>query len=355
MPLGYIKDGQRYKVLGGGGQGGHNIWNRIKTALTRRPALWFKDAKATDDSTNSSTDIEVMSTVTSSAFTQLPTDGTADGIYIISDGSTSPIDASTIGYDNTSSGMTADDVQDAIDELKTDIPTDFVSKTNGGTFNGNVTIDKANGTTTTDGTCGLAIGNETPSGTAGNCKGMLALYGAGSKYVRLRAENITSNRDIYLPDKGGDIALISDTELDNYWIKGWILSDNNGTSDTQIFGCGCVRILNKHYVEVHFATKIETVSSASTGYLRLNVATLRNRNSNIPEGIVPTFGGVCTIFDADGKYSDLNGYGCIMAENTTEWKVSRMYATTGTNISPYVPQAFSVGQRIVGTAYGYLP
>lgn len=103
MALGYIKNGQHYKVFGGSGGGsGHTIWNKIKTALTSRPALWFKDAKTTDDSTNDSTNVELMSTVTSTAFNALPTDGTADGFYVISDGTSEAIDASDVSYLNSS-------------------------------------------------------------------------------------------------------------------------------------------------------------------------------------------------------------------------------------------------------------
>lgn len=108
MALGYIKNGQHYKVFGGSGGGGHTIWNKIKTALTSRPALWFKDAKTTDDSTNESTNVELMSTVTSTAFNALPTDGTADGFYVISDGTSEAIDASDVSYLSSS-------VKDALD------------------------------------------------------------------------------------------------------------------------------------------------------------------------------------------------------------------------------------------------
>ena len=408
----YDSGNTRYQL----GQG-HTIENPAGTDMTQRENMQFVDSHLADDSTNNRTKIETIKTVTSAQFDI----ATEDGLYNISDGTTSPLTASDVGYDNTSSGLAATDVQDAIDEVNstasakisdnptfteastraniasgesfatilgkikkffTDlkdlafiakdgstskylrgdgtwqtfptIPTDFVSKENGGTFNGNVVIDKHNGTVSDWGYGYLELGNNIPTGTAGNARGILSIYGTGSYYGWITALGLTQNRTLTLPDKDGTIAVTDDTSLAEYLIKGWLLTDNAGSNNTKIYGLGCVRILNKHYVEVHFSTKIETVSSSSTGYLRLNVQTLRNRNSNIPSGIIPTFGGICTIFDADGKYSALNDYGCCMGENTTEWEITRMYNTSGT-ISPYVPAAFSVGQRIVGTAYGYLP
>lgn len=62
-----------------------------------------------------------MSTVTSTAFNALPTDGTADGFYVISDGTSEAIDASDVSYNNTASGLSAVNVQGAIDEMSDDL------------------------------------------------------------------------------------------------------------------------------------------------------------------------------------------------------------------------------------------
>lgn len=94
---------------------GHTIWNKIKTALTKRPNLWFKDAYVTDDSTNDSTNIEVIQTVTEAQWENLAT--TDDGFYDIDNGTALPLTADLIAYDNTSSGLIANEVQSAIDEL----------------------------------------------------------------------------------------------------------------------------------------------------------------------------------------------------------------------------------------------
>ena len=97
----------------GSGSGGHTIWNRIKTALTQRNYLWFKDANVTDDSTNLSTNIELITSITEDDFDALPT--TADGIYMITDGGAEPLTASGIGWDNVTPNRTATDVQGALE------------------------------------------------------------------------------------------------------------------------------------------------------------------------------------------------------------------------------------------------
>lgn len=109
----YLKAG--IEAIIGALSAGHTIWNKIKTALTQRPVLWFKDAKVTDDSTNNSTDIEIIESVTKSQWDDLP--NTADGFYNIDDGTALPLTADLIAYDNTNSGLTANQVQGAIDEV----------------------------------------------------------------------------------------------------------------------------------------------------------------------------------------------------------------------------------------------
>ena len=73
-------------LTGGGGSGGHTIWNRIKSALTQRGKLWFADASVSDVSADDATKVEVVTELQSeSAFDNLATDGTADGIYAFPD------------------------------------------------------------------------------------------------------------------------------------------------------------------------------------------------------------------------------------------------------------------------------
>lgn len=94
-----------------GGSGGHTIWNRIKTALTARSNLWFADAKISDASADDATKVEVLTELADeTAFDNLPTDGTADGMYAFPDSGAEYLDASMVGYGN-------DTVNDALDEL----------------------------------------------------------------------------------------------------------------------------------------------------------------------------------------------------------------------------------------------
>lgn len=87
---------------GGGGSSGHTIWNRIKTALTARAKLWFKDANVSDVSADGATAVEVVTELESeSAFDNLATDGTADGIYAFPDSGGEYLTAEMVGYENT--------------------------------------------------------------------------------------------------------------------------------------------------------------------------------------------------------------------------------------------------------------
>lgn len=91
------------------------------------------------------------------------------------------------------------------------IPTDFVSKTNGGTFNGFVTIDRQDGgADQRDAWSAILLGNSIAKGTAGHSAGYVRFYGHGSNYTDLSAPNSTANHDIVFPNKDGTVALTSD-------------------------------------------------------------------------------------------------------------------------------------------------
>ena len=186
-----------------------------------------------------------MSTVTSSAFTQLPTDGTADGIYVISDGSSSPIDATDVAYDsstnvkqkidtkvsdnptfteastreNIASGETFATILGKIKKWFTDLPNMFVSKS-GDTMSGvlNVTPSSEeviwcckNHSNTASKLSEITVGNTKADGTEGASHGGLILFGKSNRYVLLQATNIaSSNKTIELPNASGTIALTSD-------------------------------------------------------------------------------------------------------------------------------------------------
>ena len=104
--------------------------------------------------------------------------------------------------------------------VTSDIPTSssdlsdgpFLSKASGGEVNGNVTVDKENGTTTSIGESIVAIGNNIAKGTAKNTKGTLRIYGTGTSRVSITTseDDITSDRTLKLPNKNGTIAVTAD-------------------------------------------------------------------------------------------------------------------------------------------------
>ena len=90
---------------------GHTIWNRIKTALTSRVALWFADASVSDVSADGATKVEVVTELQSeSDFDNLATDGTTDGVYCFPDSGEEYLTADNVGY---GSGT----VEDALDSV----------------------------------------------------------------------------------------------------------------------------------------------------------------------------------------------------------------------------------------------
>lgn len=67
------------------------------------------------------------------------------------------------------------------------------------------------GTTSTVGKSFLAIGNNTSSGTDGNSKGYLRIYGENNKRSQITINgSVTADREVYLPNKDGTIALTDD-------------------------------------------------------------------------------------------------------------------------------------------------
>lgn len=97
----------------GGSGSGHTIEKSDGTDMTQRANLQFVDATVTDDSTNDRTKIENVKTITNeSELDDLP-----DGIYIGPTDEGIPFDAGDIPYDNTDSGLSSDNIQDAIDEI----------------------------------------------------------------------------------------------------------------------------------------------------------------------------------------------------------------------------------------------
>ena len=72
------------------------------------------------------------------------------------------------------------------------------------------------GTTSTVGVGRVALGNSIASGTAGNAKGSVLIYGANSYYVNLQTATLTGSREINLPDIGGTMTGIIYKATDYY-------------------------------------------------------------------------------------------------------------------------------------------
>ena len=124
--------------------------------------------------------------------------------------------ASSVSYDNTVSGLTATDVQDAIDEVVGDIPTDFVPASTGGTFSGDVNVDKGSGTSI------MAIGGA-------SSKGNVNIYNNSGRYVILRySDDATHNRAATFKDLNGQIVAASN--FNNNFTADQTIDRQNGTT-----------------------------------------------------------------------------------------------------------------------------
>lgn len=106
-------------------------------------------------------------------------------------------------------------VHDGVDALETRMESaeseisDTVKKSTGGTFSGDVTVDKADGTSSVEGWSSLILGNNKAAGTAGNSGGDLQIFGRTAYKTEIihRPSSPTANRVIYIPDADGTIAL----------------------------------------------------------------------------------------------------------------------------------------------------
>ena len=93
---------------------GHAIMNAYGIELDQRHNLQFIDSKASDDESNNKTKIEVVQSITKAQFNSMP-----DGIYNIFDEDEESLKAEDIGYNNLNSGLTAENLQDAVDQICT--------------------------------------------------------------------------------------------------------------------------------------------------------------------------------------------------------------------------------------------
>lgn len=117
----YLDDNNE-RIPMGGGTGGHIIENNAGTDMAERANLQFGGVYVSDDETNDRTKVNITRNMSKDDFDQLTT-AEKLGVIVTSNDPNDyvPFSADMVGYDNTDSGMTATDVQDAIDELNSDI------------------------------------------------------------------------------------------------------------------------------------------------------------------------------------------------------------------------------------------
>ena len=124
------------------------------------------------------------------------------------------LSADEISYDNTDSGLTATEVQSAIDEIN-----NSKFDKSGGTISGRTKI-VVPGTTSSVGRAIFELGNNTSEGTDGNSRGLCRIYGPNQYYGEIFSDNLTDNRTLCFPNKSGTIA----TTDDNYYHPGDVFS-----------------------------------------------------------------------------------------------------------------------------------
>lgn len=111
--------------------------------------------------------------------------------------------AGTTVADSWPAGAVVEFVYDGTNWIMEDDKSDaFVPKT-GGTFNGHVTINRADGTTSAQGYSSMTLGNNKASGTAQNSKGQILLFGNGTNYVNVHPNDLTTDRTFVFPDFSG--------------------------------------------------------------------------------------------------------------------------------------------------------
>ena len=138
-----------------------------------------------------------------------------------------------------------------------------------------------------------------------------------------------------------------------YSVRGTIV-ESGTTGTAKGYGKATVQIIGKT-VLVDFSAKITTAGTVSDVYnIGISVATLRGINASIPAFTVGN-GGNITFFDADGKYSSMNGYAGEAAVNTSGnyWSFARVYNTSG-SVGAWADRSYQTGMVITGTLQGVL-
>lgn len=131
---------------------------------------------------------------------------------------------------------------------------------------------------------GIDVGNNIPNGTSGSTYGAIALYGTGSNYTILTADNSTGNRNLYLPDKNGALATMDDVN-----------AKVSKSGDTMT---GALTINDSNAIQATFARNHSDTTS------KLSLIEVGNA---IPEGSAGASYGCIRINGTTSKYIDLIG------------------------------------------------
>lgn len=99
------------------GAGGHVIVDDGDTELIQRAKLKFEGVYSSDNATDEETNVAVVREMTEAEYALLTDDEKKGIILTENDRNPSLLTGDMIGYDNTTSGLAATDVQTAIDEL----------------------------------------------------------------------------------------------------------------------------------------------------------------------------------------------------------------------------------------------
>lgn len=101
---------------------GHTIIDASGSPVNAESGLQFATMQVTDDSTNGKTVVRHIVDVTQAQYDALPSSKNSDNIiYHITDANANPLNASSVTYSNTTSGMSATNVQSAVDEVNSDL------------------------------------------------------------------------------------------------------------------------------------------------------------------------------------------------------------------------------------------
>jgi hypothetical protein len=158
------------------------------------------------------------------------------------------------------------------------------------------------GTTSGTGTGELKLGNNIASGTAGNKRGMIYMYGTSSGYTEIiPTNNTTSNIQINLPSSGGTLALTTSNITGNAATATKATQDGNGATISSTY------LKRSGGVMTGLLEMKPNGSSVEGGEIHLCASTSANAVNGI---ILDNYNGTFRIFgvpSADGSTKTGNG------------------------------------------------